>query len=86
MRIAVSLARLGVDGLRPEVSDGDFTAKDFRTWNGTVLAARYLRLCEPCTSIRMGRKHVTQAIKRVAEDLRNTPATKDSSKLLRRSA
>jgi len=46
MRIAVSLARLGVDGLRPEVSDGDFTPKDFRTWNGTVLAARYLRLCE----------------------------------------
>src|SRR6266542_3216588 len=28
-----------------EISGGDFTAKDFRTWNGTVLAMRYLRVC-----------------------------------------
>src|SRR5260370_40483953 len=39
-----------------EISGGDFTAKDFRTWNGTVLATRYLRMCEPCTSIRVGKR------------------------------
>ena len=32
-----------------EISGGDFTAKDFRTWNGTVLALRYLRVCESPT-------------------------------------
>src|SRR5712691_4342456 len=33
-----------------DISGCDFTAKDFRTWNGTVLAMRYLRVCEVPTS------------------------------------
>ena len=57
-----------------EISGGEFTAKDFRTWNGTVLAARYLRLCEPATSASAGKKQVASAIKSVAADLGNTPA------------
>ena len=57
-----------------EVSGGDFTTKDFRTWNGTVLACCYLRVCEPSPSLRAGKKQVTQAIKSVAEVLGNTPA------------
>jgi DNA topoisomerase-1 len=56
------------------ISGGDFTAKDFRTWNGTVLAMRYLRLCAPCTSATAGKRTVSGAIKSVAHELGNTPA------------
>jgi DNA topoisomerase I len=57
-----------------EISGGDFSAKDFRTWNGTVLALRYLRVCEPSTSVTAGKRQLTQAIKSVAEALGNTVA------------
>jgi DNA topoisomerase-1 len=57
-----------------EISGGSFTAKDFRTWNGTVLASRYLRLCERESSPTAAKRQVAQAIKSVAEDLGNTPA------------
>jgi DNA topoisomerase-1 len=57
-----------------EISGGNFTAKDFRTWNGTVLAARYLRLCERGLAKTAAKRQVTQAIKSVAEELGNTPA------------
>jgi DNA topoisomerase-1 len=57
-----------------EVSGGDFTAKDFRTWNGTVLAARFLRLCEAPDSATAGKRLVSGAIKNVAAALGNTPA------------
>src|SRR5206468_2084890 len=33
-----------------QITAQDFTAKDFRTWAGTVLAARALRLLDPATS------------------------------------
>ena len=33
-----------------EICGHDFTAKDFRTWAGTVLAARELYETGPCTS------------------------------------
>lgn len=51
----------------------DITAKDFRTWGGTVLAA--VALCElaPFTSITGGKRNVSDAIKAVASCLRNTP-------------
>ena len=57
-----------------EISGNEFTAKDFRTWNGTVLAMRYLRLCEAPTSATAGKRSVSKAIKSVADDLGNTPA------------
>jgi DNA topoisomerase-1 len=57
-----------------EISGSDFTAKDFRTWNGTVLAARYLRLCEAPNSATAGKRLVSGAIKNVAAELGNTPA------------
>lgn len=57
-----------------EISGSDFTAKDFRTWNGTVLAMRYLRLCERPSSATAGKRLVSGAIKSVAQDLGNTPA------------
>ena len=57
-----------------EISGGDFTAKDFRTWNGTVLAVRYLKICESPTSATVGKRLVSSAIKNVAQELGNTPA------------
>lgn len=63
-----------VNAYLKEISDGDFTAKDFRTWNGTVLAMRFLRICEAPGSATAGKKHVSAAIKSVARELGNTPA------------
>jgi DNA topoisomerase-1 len=57
-----------------EISGSDFTAKDFRTWNGTVLAVRFLKICEAPTSTTAGRRLVAGAIKNVAQQLGNTPA------------
>jgi DNA topoisomerase-1 len=57
-----------------EISGLDLTAKDFRTWAGTLLAFLALQECEACACDTEAKKHVTQAIKRVAERLGNTPA------------
>jgi DNA topoisomerase-1 len=63
-----------VNAYLKEISGSDFTAKDFRTWNGTVLAMRYLKVCEAPTSATAGKRLVSGAIKNVAADLGNTPA------------
>ena len=57
-----------------EISGEDFTAKDFRTWAGTVLAARSLVECEECDSLAQAKKNVVRAIEAVAERLGNTVA------------
>ena len=57
-----------------EASGGDFTAKDFRTWAGTVLAYRALRALQPGSGERAARKNVVEAIRQTADRLGNTPA------------
>jgi DNA topoisomerase-1 len=57
-----------------EISGGDFTAKDFRTWAGTVLAYRALRALEPAGSETAAKKNVVAAIRETAGRLGNTPA------------
>jgi DNA topoisomerase-1 len=57
-----------------EISGGDFTAKDFRTWAGTVLAAMALREFEKFDSQAQARKNIVEAIEKVARRLGNTPA------------
>ena len=52
----------------------DITAKDFRTWAGTVLAYRALRGLDAPTSDAEGRRNVLQAIRETAGRLGNTPA------------
>ncbi|WP_273651627.1 DNA topoisomerase IB [Cellulomonas fimi] len=53
----------------------DASAKDFRTWHATVLAARGLAAAGPAPrSDRARRSVVTQVVKDVAEELGNTPA------------
>jgi DNA topoisomerase I len=57
-----------------EISGGDFTAKDFRTWAGTVLAYRALRALQPAGSATAARRNVVQAMRETAGRLGNTPA------------
>jgi DNA topoisomerase I len=51
-----------------------FSAKDFRTWHGTVLAAVELAGAEPPGSKSGAERAIREAIKRVADQLGNTPA------------
>lgn len=57
-----------------EASGGDFTAKDFRTWAGTLLAYRALRSLEPEHHGPAARRNVVEAMRRTAARLGNTPA------------
>ena len=58
-----------------EVSGADFTAKDFRTWAGSVLALRELRAVSVDGSSKAdARRAVNEAIEHVAAELRNTVA------------
>jgi DNA topoisomerase-1 len=57
-----------------EIAGEEFTAKDFRTWAGTVLAALALADVRGFASTREARRRVTRAIESVAERLGNTPA------------
>ena len=57
-----------------EISGEPFTAKDFRTWAGTVLACTMLREFEAFESQTQGKKNVVAAVKSVAERLGNTPS------------
>lgn len=50
-----------------------FTAKDFRTWRGTVLAAWYLADVKRAKSEKANKKIVTDIVKEVAAELGNTP-------------
>ncbi len=57
-----------------EISGQDITAKDFRTWAGTVLAARELAATPDFRSAAQAKRQVAQAVKAVAEQLGNTAA------------
>lgn len=51
----------------------DYTAKDFRTWSGTVLAAMALQEFEKFDSEAQAKKNIVRAIESVAKKLGNTP-------------
>lgn len=53
---------------------GPFTAKDFRTWGGTLAAAEFLAQEGVAESERAAKKALIECVKFVAEDLGNTPA------------
>ncbi len=57
-----------------EISGEDFTAKDFRTWAGTALAAQALREFEDFDSDAAAKRNIRQAIEHVAKRLGNTSA------------
>jgi DNA topoisomerase-1 len=57
-----------------EISGEEFTAKDFRTWAGTLLAVAALNEVGGYTTQRQAKSNVLRAIDRVAEQLNNTRA------------
>ncbi len=61
------------------VLGAEYSAKDFRTWAGTVSAARALRDMEAATSKTDAKKKITVCVKAVAGLLGNTPAVCRSS-------
>jgi DNA topoisomerase-1 len=56
-----------------EIAGEEFTAKDFRTWAGTVLAALALREVAAFRSVTHAKRNITRAIESVARQLGNTP-------------
>jgi DNA topoisomerase-1 len=63
-----------VNGYLRDAGADEFTAKDFRTWAGTVLAALALQEFEAFDSETQRKRNVVQAIEQVAKRLGNTPA------------
>ena len=80
--LAYKDGRLWVDVRSNEINEyikwitgGDFTAKDFRTWSATVLAAVTLASSDKDPTSLSGRKRVVvAAVREVADQLGNTPA------------
>ena len=63
-----------VNGYLRDITGGDFTAKDFRTWAGTVLAFRALSALRPPEGDADARHEIAAAMRTTAERLGNTPA------------
>lgn len=68
-----ALTSTDVNAYLREVTGFDFTAKDFRTWGGTIMAARLLHECGSAKSEREAKKQIVAAVKGVANALGNTP-------------
>jgi DNA topoisomerase-1 len=62
-----------VNNYLKEITQRDITAKDFRTWAGTVLAAMALQEFSAFDSAVQAKRNLRQAIARVAARLGNTP-------------
>ncbi|MFY9824712.1 MAG: DNA topoisomerase IB [Thermoanaerobaculia bacterium] len=56
------------------ITGEDFSAKDFRTWGGTVLALSALLELGPCETEKEASHAVVEAVKRVSSSLGNRPA------------
>ena len=70
----VPLTSTDVNDYLREAAGDDATAKDFRTWSGTLLAATLLAPVAPPESERDGQHKIKQAIGEVSAQLGNTPA------------
>lgn len=58
-----------------EITGEDFTAKDFRTWNGTREAAALFNALGPAESQTAAKKNIVDTVKQTARRLGNRPAT-----------
>lgn len=63
-----------VNAYLKEIAGDEFTAKDFRTWAGTVAASIALQELQTFDSEKMAKANVVEAVKTVATRLGNTPA------------
>jgi DNA topoisomerase-1 len=76
----VDLRSEDINAWLKEATGEDVSAKDFRTWGATVLAAVALAVSEEAPTTKTARKRViTRAIKEVAHYLGNTPAVARAS-------
>ncbi|MGH7203883.1 MAG: DNA topoisomerase IB [Candidatus Levyibacteriota bacterium] len=69
-----SISSSDVNTYLKEISGAEITAKDFRTWGGTVMAATAFDLCDTKDE-RDIKKNTIETIKKVAKHLRNKPNT-----------
>ncbi len=69
-----TVSSLDVNDYLRRITGEDFTAKDFRTWAGTVLCALALREFEVFSSQAEAKRFIVRAIESVAKELGNTPA------------
>jgi DNA topoisomerase-1 len=76
----VDLRSEDINAWLKDATGEDISAKDFRTWAATVLAAVALAVSEQAAATKTGRKRaITRAIKEVAHYLGNTPAVARAS-------
>lgn len=71
---AVDVTSTDINAYLREITGEAFTAKDFRTWAGTVLAARALQEFEKFSTQKEAKQNMLSAIEAVARLLGNTPA------------
>ncbi|MGE0723163.1 MAG: DNA topoisomerase IB [Alphaproteobacteria bacterium] len=72
--VAHAIGSEDVNAYIREIAGAEFSAKDFRTWAGTCLAAAYLGEAGPPESERMARSTIVACMRHVAERLGNTAA------------
>jgi DNA topoisomerase IB len=77
-RLWVDVRSADINAFIRELTGAEFTAKDFRTWNATVLAAVALAVSEQSSAAGRTRA-VARAMQEVAHYLGNTPAVSRSS-------
>ena len=71
----VDVKSADINAYLKQVTGGGFSAKDFRTWSGTVLAAVALAVSAMAATSKTARQRAkTRAVKEVAHYLGNTPA------------
>jgi DNA topoisomerase-1 len=70
----VDIGSADVNAYLQEITNRDFTSKDFRTWAGTVLAATLLREYESVDGQARAKKNIVRAVEEVAKKLGNTKA------------
>jgi DNA topoisomerase-1 len=75
-----------VNAYLQSITGEEFTAKDFRTWSGTVLAAEALQAFEAFDSETQAKKNIVQAIESVAKKLGNTPRCVENATSTRKSS
>jgi DNA topoisomerase IB len=79
-RTWIDVKSIDINDYLKEVMDGDFSSKDFRTWNATVLASVAMAISGGAASSATARKRaIARAVKEVAHYLGNTPAVCRSS-------
>ncbi|MDQ7993014.1 MAG: DNA topoisomerase IB [Propionicimonas sp.] len=75
-----ALSAAAVNDYLARLFDGEFTAKDFRTWHATVIAAEQLAATGEAADSRASRRRaIRAAVARVAGYLGNTPAVARNS-------